>query len=167
MPVYGFPLVHILMVSSLRDFVRLPVSASKGGSISVSSVLTSSAQLNVLFVLHHPVSQYEAGLELDPRVWPLRHPGLCPVFGFYPGPAWSAQVTTSQSEASSGSRWPIRGPGVTRSEEWPRPDIWTPAHMAGSLLSHLITGDTKLVNRISTFTLHNISSLRSCQYSKS
>ena len=68
MPVYGFPLVHIVMVSSLRDFVRLPVSASQGGSISVSSVLTSSAQLNVLFVLHHPVSQNEAGLELDPRV---------------------------------------------------------------------------------------------------
>ena len=41
----------------------------------------------------------------------------CLVSGwFYPGPAWSAQVTSSQSEASMGSRWPIRGPGYTRSD---------------------------------------------------
>ena len=70
-------------------------------------------------MFHHPVSHNEAGLELDLRVVHCATMSCdqCLVSGwFYPGSAWSAQVTTGQSEASMGSWWPIRVPGYTRSD---------------------------------------------------
>ena len=70
-------------------------------------------------MFHHPVSHNEAGLELDLRVVHCATMSCdqCLVSGwFYPGSAWSAQVTTGQSEASMESWWPIRVPGYTRSD---------------------------------------------------